>query len=204
MVSMISRRLAENPLSDSPEPIGFTVGTCGGRRSIERENIHYAATLDNLINLASKDCSRRKKPKHLALVQEPQESAAKREEARQVLPRVVSVHDSRKGSGSLITVILSTGDAVVSGVHSRTTESVHMAVGLATIEAFRRIAPNFEVAIEEVVHEEGPGGERYVTVAGHATRGGVEVAVSGVRMVVGDVNVAVAEATVEACYARIE
>lgn len=38
----------------SSEPISFSIGVQGGKRSKERENVHYAATLDNLINLASK------------------------------------------------------------------------------------------------------------------------------------------------------
>jgi hypothetical protein len=36
------------------------MGIAGGRRTGERESVHYAATIDGLINLASKDCLARK------------------------------------------------------------------------------------------------------------------------------------------------
>ncbi|HVT11052.1 MAG TPA: GGDEF domain-containing protein [Fimbriimonadaceae bacterium] len=42
-------------VAGSDEPVTFSIGVQGGKRTKERENVHYAATLDNLINLASKD-----------------------------------------------------------------------------------------------------------------------------------------------------
>lgn len=40
--------------------ISVCIGLHGGRRTREREPIHYTATLNNLINLASQDCTRSK------------------------------------------------------------------------------------------------------------------------------------------------
>jgi len=48
-------RSAANP--DLPEPVTTSIGLHGGKRTKEREDVHYAATLDNLINLASKACT---------------------------------------------------------------------------------------------------------------------------------------------------
>jgi len=48
-------RTTENP--DLPEPVTGSIGVHGGKRSKERELVHYEATLDNLINLASKSCT---------------------------------------------------------------------------------------------------------------------------------------------------
>ncbi len=42
-------------VAGSDEPVTFSIGIQGGKRTKERENVHYAATLDNLINLASKN-----------------------------------------------------------------------------------------------------------------------------------------------------
>jgi IMP dehydrogenase len=42
-------------VAGSDEPVTFSLGVQGGKRTKERENVHYAATLDNLINLASKN-----------------------------------------------------------------------------------------------------------------------------------------------------
>jgi IMP dehydrogenase len=50
-------------VAGSEEPVTFSVGVQGGKRTKERENVHYAATLDNLINLASKHSNSEKASK---------------------------------------------------------------------------------------------------------------------------------------------
>lgn len=40
--------------------ITCTIGQFGGKRTREREHVHYAATLNSLINLASRDCMKKK------------------------------------------------------------------------------------------------------------------------------------------------
>ena len=47
-------------IEQETEPVQFSIGICGGRRTIERDQIHFASTMDNLINLASKDCMAKK------------------------------------------------------------------------------------------------------------------------------------------------
>jgi len=47
-------------LRDVPDLIQFSVGNYGGRRAKERLDAHHGAMLDNLINLASKDCLAKK------------------------------------------------------------------------------------------------------------------------------------------------
>ena len=51
------RKIRIENLSDS---IAVTYGIAGGRRTKEREETHYDATVDGLLNLASKDCTARK------------------------------------------------------------------------------------------------------------------------------------------------
>lgn len=175
------------------DPVPFSVGVAGGRRTVERENIHFAATIDNLINLASRDCQRNKRPKSAAVMaQEPQTLSTPRPIA------VVSVHDAKKPSGSLSTVILSTGDAVFSGIYSRVAESVHQSIALATCQALQRISPDHQLTIDEVYHEEREDGERYVTVVGHLKTAQIEVTVTAAEVVDDDVNLAIAKATISA------
>ncbi|MFI5386600.1 MAG: GGDEF domain-containing protein, partial [Fimbriimonadales bacterium] len=50
-------------VAGSDEPVTFSIGVQGGKRTKERENVHYAATLDNLINLASKNSMAEKSAK---------------------------------------------------------------------------------------------------------------------------------------------
>jgi len=47
---------AEQLADDLQRPISFSIGIAGGRRQNERENVHFAATFDELINSASKAC----------------------------------------------------------------------------------------------------------------------------------------------------
>jgi IMP dehydrogenase len=59
----LRRRVLGLRVPETSEPIGFCLGIQGGRRTIERESIHFASTLDNLINLASRQCLEQKRYK---------------------------------------------------------------------------------------------------------------------------------------------
>ena len=62
LAESIDRRIRETPNPDIPEPVTGSVGIYGGKRTREREQVHYEATLDALINLASKACTLAKNP----------------------------------------------------------------------------------------------------------------------------------------------
>lgn len=58
---LIEASVSEISLADIGKGlVRCTVGMWGGKRSREREHVHYAATLNSLINLASRDCTARK------------------------------------------------------------------------------------------------------------------------------------------------
>lgn len=57
LAAEIGERIRATQDPDLPEPVTGTVGVYGGKRTKEREQVHYEATLDNLINLASKACT---------------------------------------------------------------------------------------------------------------------------------------------------
>jgi len=61
MAARISEACSRVHVEGVPEGVTVSVGVAGGKRSKERDNTHYAATLDNLINLASKDCLSKKR-----------------------------------------------------------------------------------------------------------------------------------------------
>ena len=57
MAEIVERNVAKISFADIPElSVAVTVGQRGGKRNREREHTHYVATLNNLINLASRDC----------------------------------------------------------------------------------------------------------------------------------------------------
>lgn len=56
----IIAKISKLKITDVPETVGASYGISGGRRTREREDMHYAATIDNLITRASKECSAKK------------------------------------------------------------------------------------------------------------------------------------------------
>jgi diguanylate cyclase (GGDEF)-like protein len=60
---LLERRQAEAIVEDFTEPVTFSAGVFGGKRTKEREDSHFQSTLDNLITLASKAALARKQSK---------------------------------------------------------------------------------------------------------------------------------------------
>ncbi|MDW8107807.1 MAG: GGDEF domain-containing protein [Armatimonadota bacterium] len=52
----LSRQIAALQIPEVDAPITVSYGYQGGKRTREREQVHYAATVDNLVNLASQEC----------------------------------------------------------------------------------------------------------------------------------------------------
>ncbi|MEJ5170040.1 MAG: GGDEF domain-containing protein [Fimbriimonadales bacterium] len=195
------------------EPVGVTVGIAGGQRTVERENIHYAATVDNLINLASKECMRRKS--RLVAGYAAVEDAGHGDPAfdqstttvppagppRQEKPTVASIHDGRAQGGSMTTVILAMGDRVISGVDHRGDTAVADSVARATLQAMERMADGrVRFRLDSVLHSETTQGLRLATVVGSATVGDEETAITGTASVRDDLLEAVAKAAVDAAW----
>src|SRR5439155_7662481 len=53
----LQQKIAAITVDGVEEPVTAAAGIYGGRRTKERENVHYAATLDNLINSASRQAT---------------------------------------------------------------------------------------------------------------------------------------------------
>ena len=53
----LTDRISKIEIQDLPEGVTCTFGVFGGRRTKERLDVHFAATLDDLINRASKNCT---------------------------------------------------------------------------------------------------------------------------------------------------
>lgn len=185
-------------------PVSCTVGVFGGRRTHERENVHYAATIDNLINMASKDAQQKKAAKKSAVGRgaPQQESAAAGEEkpAARKEVFVVDVGVDETSPGALTTVMLSKGVQIVSGVHARAGKPLIESVVLATAKALERLFPEVSFVPSEVRLSEGENGLRAVTVGGRLSWSGTEEAVSASRRVEGDVYLTAANATVDAVF----
>ena len=178
-------------LPEANEPVTFCVGLAGGKRTKERENVHYSSTLDNLINLASQDCIRQKKTK-LALEEAPEVKPAQDE------LKVLSVIAEENSPNALTQVVLHVGESVVSGVHARMGRPVLESVAIATGKALERAFEGTNLEPKMVNLTEGSNGERLVMITAQLDRNGKSMPVSGVKAVGRDLYVSVAEATVEA------
>ncbi len=193
LADSLRKMTGELVLPEAEEPVTFCVGVAGGKRTKERENVHYSSTLDNLINLASQECILLKRNKPTAAASQ----AEQKEEAK-----VLSVIAEENSPTALTQVVLSvnsgTGESVVSGVHARMGRPVLESVAIATSKALHRAFPAVTLEPKMVNLTEGTNGERLVMVTAQMDRNGTGVPVSGVKAVGRDLYVSVAEATVEA------
>jgi IMP dehydrogenase len=200
---MLERRMSELAVPEAKEPVTFSLGLSGGKRTKERENVHYAATMDNLINLASRDCIQQKqnKPKPVLDAHSPVEQQAE-EKLSESAPsvKVLSVYAEDSSPTSLTQVVVSVGEGVVTGVNARVGRSVLESVAVATVKALERAFPGSALEIDNVNLSEGPEGQRLVTVSGHVDTGGGPKAVGGVQEVDRDLYTCVAEATLQAFF----
>lgn len=75
------QRISRIRVEGVEEDIGVNFGVSGGRRSKEREAVHYAATIDDLLNRASLECTRMKREKRGRLAEEEARAPAAAREA---------------------------------------------------------------------------------------------------------------------------
>lgn len=201
--AMLKRRVHEIFIDEAEEGVDFTIGIHGGKRGKERENVHYAATLDNLINLASKDCMAQKKAKEVMEAREVAPLAAV--EVPQPEPKpptspisIVSVFADDSAANSLTQVIIRVDDAVVTGVSARMGKSVIESIAHATAKALERKFPDRPMQINEIHLTQSTEGQRLVTVSGQITQGELTRTVGGVKPVEHDLYTDVALATLQA------
>lgn len=189
-------RAASGTLSvvEADAPISFCVGLSGGKRSKEREHVHYAATLDNLINLASTDCLAQKG----RAPRQSKPSGVTRPEVQ-----VLSVLFDENNPSSLTQVVLSFGENVMSGVHARTGKSLIESVAIATLKALERAYPDVVLEFGEVNLRETPAGDRLVTVTGRITDGKGTVEFDNSQPASGDLYENVAQAAIAGVTQRL-
>ncbi len=199
---MIKRRVRDVFVNESEEPVTFCVGLYGGHRTKERENDHYQSTLDNLINLASKNCLAQKQLKDReAMASAPAEAKAlvsvRAAKLRADWPKLVDVLADEQSPNSMTTVILSIGEGIVSGVSARMGGSALESVASATGKAVERAFPGTQFRVEEI-HLGETAGQKIATVTAQVSDANGSRPASGAVNVADDLYFSVAEATLEA------
>jgi len=117
----IAERISQIELQDVPEGVRSCFGVFGGRRTKERLDVHFAATMDDLINRASRNCTLAK-PHHkeqleFAITEQAPAQVKPQALAEPLTPResrlkIDSINFSASGSLATVDVTLSFGESV--------------------------------------------------------------------------------------------
>jgi len=169
--------------------ISASVGVQGGRRTKERKDIHYAATVDNLINLASKSCTAAK-PSSKTEMQGDAESPKVH-----TPPRLVALNVGRNAGVMKAVAVLETEIGYVPGVHVGASQESYAAAA-AVADALKELFPNAGIQLLEVMERRTTADSRQVTVLAEA----LGKRVTGSARVTHSVSEAAAEATLEAIF----
>ncbi len=184
----LKAHMDELRIEESPQPVTFSLGIHGGRRRRERENVHPSATLDNLINIASRNCQ---------LAKQARVDDAPADRPPLAAYQLLSVHADPSAERGVTTVILSVGGAVASGADPRGGKPLAESVAVAAAKALERAVAGSSLSISRV-EIIGEGDDRLVRVQGQGAVAGVARPVSAERKVGSDEVQATALATIEA------
>ncbi len=194
-------KIAEiNILSLDGEGISCSVGQYGGQRTREREHVHYAATLNSLINLASRACTSNKKrdsrlSDHAVLSMGGMEGGT-----RLRLTRIEVVWDNRTARVQVDLQSASDGPQpsqealLLEGINRYSAsltadtdgEGVLKLVAEATVAALRSFLPaGYDLTLTDIVLNQIATGQTIVTAVGQFSIEGLSIPVAG-SAVLGD------------------
>jgi hypothetical protein len=183
-------------------------------RTQEREHAHVASMLDNLINLASQDCTRRKLEKNqrrddssvpsepierLDVYEEPEETRPTQHGASSFEVRLVSLDEEDPTKPVAVTLSIDGVDGTGAAMPQGT--DMMGAVADAAARAIERIRPHVAVSITTTVVDTASDGSKVGTVVGSCDYDGRRRAMAGTSPVNRDVHRAVAEAVASAFVA---
>ncbi|MBS1715677.1 MAG: diguanylate cyclase [Armatimonadetes bacterium] len=124
------------------EDVTYSVGVSGGKRTRERERIHYASTVDNLINLASRDCMANKPLRS---------SPSGRPETGQPVERTCIVEVERdNGTCTAMASVSLSGTSAMAAVTGDSDDLLGLAAR-AVSRALNKIRPEIQAELEDAV-----------------------------------------------------
>lgn len=212
LAARLSRRVGEIAIHSVPdERVTCAIGQFGGKRTKEREHTHYAATVNSLINLASRDCTAHKTPAS-ALAVISGAAAACRTTPRLRLARIdvswksriahVKVDLEMRPADSDMQETLRLKDLTHFPAESsaKTDESgVIQLVAETTANALRGVLPTgYDVAISDVLVHQTTTGQDLITVVGRFTTEKETMPIAGSALVADDIHRAAASAVLAA------
>lgn len=165
LVEIIQHRIDGIFIGEAEQPVAVSVGIFGGRRTHERENIHFAATLDSLINLASKDCMAKKAQKKTVRATPPATPVLVEEriDVPQILEEpiptesklpsldLIDVDADPDADRGVTMVTISHAGGTARGIHVRSGDVPAVeSVVRATLNAIERVQPELQIQLRHV------------------------------------------------------
>lgn len=183
-------------LKDLPQAVGFCYGISGGKRTQEPSRDHVAATLDNLINLASKDClaSKPRIASPTAVIQS--------QETAKINKISLNYAGPRNEDPDTIRIELEKGD-LSTRVDQTFTRHRFKTIALATAQALSDLEPSLKITIDQIAFGI-KNGERAVILSGTvAKENGRPIKIYSESHLNGDVDRSIANCVLEAVEAFV-
>lgn len=198
----LSQQIAAIKLPDVDMPITVSYGYQGGKRTREREQVHYAATVDNLVNLASQECLMRKGVDPRALqggqLRLPLQAVVETQPPTERRIRIQSISYEREGRRAKARVYLQAETRVLEGSSEGEAQAQRL-IAEATLNALRPLTlPSVQVSLLQVVENQDETGRAFVDVILLWENGETRQELVGSALLREDPNRAVAAAVLDA------
>lgn len=160
LADTLQERISRVRIPEMADSVSGSYGMSGGRRSREREDIHYAATIDDLITRASKDCIAKKPGRTEAAV--PAQATQPEQPAHETTPahvpgerlKIRTVTISTTDVDATVSVTLERGDCEfrreASGYVVGGNNILRLVAEAAAGAACKSMAPGHGVVVEGV------------------------------------------------------
>lgn len=198
-----------------PEPITFSVGIHGGRRSKVRNDVHVQANLDNLVNLASQNCLASKhnhvepsedvnqspsESRRKSATDQPTESAPSPSPLPSSFPAIetIQVDDD---PNSLTYVVLRNATGLSVGTSLKMGRSVAESVAIATAKGLEKAYPETSISVDKL-NVTKAGSTELVSMETTVVRDGFQRSVSVEVEANGDLPESVASGVISAYFAE--
>ncbi|MCX7993247.1 MAG: GGDEF domain-containing protein [Fimbriimonadales bacterium] len=198
----LSRQITNIHLPEVDIPISVSYGYQGGKRTREREQVHYAATVDNLVNLASQECLMMKglSPRSMQGGQLPLPIQAVIEASQPCEKRIKiqSVSYEREGRRAKARVYLQADARVLEGEADGEAQPQRL-IAEATLNALKPLTPPpIQMTLLQVIESTGESRHAIVSVIILWENGEIRQELVGSALLREDPNRAVAAAVLDA------
>ena len=183
LAELIKRGISEISIPDVPTGVSGSYGIFGGRRTNERREMHYAATIDDLVTRASKNCLMAKpdreaepKPEPLGQMKQPEQTPVPT--PQEVLPpekpnrsstrlKIQTVAFSSSGAEANVSVTLTRADEKFSretaGYLVEGGNTLRIVAEATAGAASQALASEHGIVVEDVILQNDSKGEQIVT-----------------------------------------